>query len=208
MKLTKRNILTGLGGLVGLSGIAPASASLLLTPRQTEGPFYPREQDLFADRDNDLVKIAGKARAAGGEVLNLTGTLKDQGGKSISGARVEIWQCDVNARYLHGRDNDGSSARDSGFQGFGHDITDTEGRFSFRTIRPVPYPGRTPHIHAKVITRQGKVALTTQFYVADDPGNGRDGLFRRLSQAERDALSMRLIADSDEGWRTDIVVVI
>ncbi|HEX3135805.1 MAG TPA: intradiol ring-cleavage dioxygenase, partial [Planctomycetota bacterium] len=55
-----------------------------------------------------------------------------------------------------------------------------DGAYRFRTIRPVAYPGRTPHIHVKI--RQGETELlTTQCYVNGDPGNERDGILRSIT---------------------------
>lgn len=182
MSMTRRTTLGALAGLVA----APAHAAVP-TPGQTEGPFYPRASMRFADIDNDLVRIAGAVRQAGGEVVHLTGRVLDRDGAPLAGARVEIWQCDVNGRYMHTGDR-GGAPRDSAFQGFGHDITDDQGRYRFRTIKPVVYPGRTPHIHVKVLT-QG-TTLTTQFYVEGAPENARDVIWRRLSDAQRAAVAM------------------
>jgi len=78
---------------------------------------------------------------------------------------------------------------DTGFQGFGHDITDAAGTYRFRTIKPVAYPGRTPHIHVKVLDGS-RERLTTQFYLKDHPANARDVLYRRLSGAQAAAVDM------------------
>lgn len=101
---------------------------------------------------------------------------------------MEIWQCDASGRYLHPGDQ-GQRPRDAAFQAFGHDVTAADGHYRFRTIRPVPYPGRTPHIHVKAIAPG--LELTTQFYIADDPRNAADFLWRRMSPAEAQAVSMR-----------------
>ncbi len=145
----------------------------------------------FADADNDLVKIAGMVESAGGEIIVLKGRILDGQGNPASGARVEIWQCDVNGRYLHPGDA-GGAPRDAAFQGFGHVVTGPDGEYAFRTIKPVPYPGRTPHIHVKVF--HGGRELTTQFYIAGHELNARDGLFRRMSEPEQQAVSMALSA--------------
>jgi protocatechuate 3,4-dioxygenase beta subunit len=99
---------------------------------------------------------------------------------------------------------------DPGFQGFGMARTDAQGGFRFLTIRPVPYPGRTPHIHLKV-RHPGFDELTSQWFVAGDPGNARDVLFRRLTPAQRDQVTMTLErppAGTGLAWHTrrDIVV--
>ena len=78
---------------------------------------------------------------------------------------------------------DGSKSNPA-FQGFGRVLLDAEGRFRFRTIKPVPYTGRTPHIHAKIKLGKREL-LTTQFYVEGDPGNASDMLFRRIKPQDR-----------------------
>ena len=94
--------------------------------------------------------------------------------------RVEIWQCDAFGVYHHPGDRRGPA--DPNFQGFGHTITDDQGGYRFRTIVPVAYPGRTPHVQVKA--RGGGVdVLTTQMYVAGNPENERDGLYRQLGRA-------------------------
>ena len=158
------------------------------TPRAAEGPFYPTKSMRFKDIDNDLVKVAGTIKEAGGEIFWLTGRVLARDGKPVSDARVEIWQVDMNARYIHTGDRGGKS-RDEAFQGFGQDITDQKGRYRFRTIKPVAYPGRTPHIHVKALA--GDRELITQFYIAEEPLNDRDSLFRRMSRSERESVLMR-----------------
>lgn len=195
MHLTRRTSLAALLALIGW----PARAAVP-TPGQTEGPFYPRLSMRFADTDNDLVRIAGVVEQAGGEIVQLTGRVLDRAGQPVAGARVEIWQCDANGRYLHTGDR-GGAPRDAAFQGFGHDITDAQGRYRFRTIRPVPYPGRTPHIHVKVLT--GTATLTTQFYIDGDARNARDLLWRQLSPRQQRAVAM-VFRDSGEHMLAEV----
>jgi protocatechuate 3,4-dioxygenase beta subunit len=166
----------------------PAFALEVLTPRATEGPFYPRT--LPADQDNDLVKVDSAVRQAGGDMLALSGRVLDRSAKPVAGARVEIWQCDMNGIYLHPGDRN-LAKRDAAFQGFGHAMSDGDGKFTFRTIVPVPYTGRTPHIHMKV-KQDGRELLTTQFYRAGFAGNASDRVFRALGAAEQKAVSMVL----------------
>jgi protocatechuate 3,4-dioxygenase, beta subunit len=178
------------GLLLGLAALPVAGfAASGLTPSATEGPFYPLPDMRFDDIDNDLVTVADKVRQAGGEVVRLAGRVLDSSGSPLAGARVEIWQCDVGGRYLHRADR-GGAARDAGFQGFGHDITGGDGAYSFRTIKPVPYAGRTPHIHVKVLVAD-RERLTTQFYLPDHPGNARDWLYGRIDPALRERVTMR-----------------
>lgn len=162
-----------------------------LTPAQTEGPFYP--VSLPADTDFDLLRQGGAAYAKG-QPCWLEGTVSDAAGQPLAGALVEIWQCDAEGHYRHPGDGDRA---DPAFQAFGRVLTDASGRYRFRTMRPVAYSGRTPHIHLKV-KRGRRTLLTTQLYVEGDPGNARDFLWRALQDpADRAALTVpfRPVAD-------------
>ena len=150
----------------------------------------------YDDIDSDLVKISGQVEQAGGEIVRLEGRVLDRQGKPVLSARVEIWQCDVQGRYLHPGDPRWSG-RDKAFQGFGHDLTNAEGGFSFRTIRPVAYPGRTPHIHLKILLA-GRARLTTQLYLADHPGNDRDWLYQRIAPDQRELVTMNFEKSAGE----------
>jgi protocatechuate 3,4-dioxygenase beta subunit len=163
-------------------------ADAMPTPSATEGPFYPTE--IPADDDNDLVRIEDAVREAGGDILHLEGRVLDPAARPLAGVRIEIWQCDDNGVYLH-PGSQGGAARDAAFQGFGHSTSDAAGAFSFRTIVPVPYPGRTPHIHLKALM-DGSEVLTTQLYRAGFAQNESDGLFRRMSREEQESVSMTL----------------
>jgi len=158
---------------------------LVRTPRQTEGPFYPDKLPL--DTDNDLLIVNDAITPAVGTVTHLTGKVLDAKGNPVRNALVEIWQCDNKGVYLHSADS-GRRATDKNFQGFGRFLTSSTGEYYFRTIKPVPYPGRTPHIHFK-IKRGGKELLTTQCYIKGEPRNARDGIFRSLRDPKaRDAV--------------------
>lgn len=177
--------------------VLPARAATVLPP-VAEGPFYPssawRERGPFAgDWDADLTRVqrAGRERVAEGEHLGLDLRLRDSAGRLLDGVTVEIWQCDTWGRYRHPRDGTTPEDVDEGFQGYGQARTGTDGAVTFRTIRPAPYVGRTPHIHVK-LRHASFGEVTSQLFVDGDPGNARDFLWRRLSVAERVALAMRL----------------
>ena len=124
--------------------IAPAAARILPTARQGPGPFYPERKPF--DSDADLVRVAGRNDLASGRVTHVFGTVTDPAGQPMVRAVVEIWQCDAFGRYHHPR-APGHDQADPKFQGFGRAMTDGDGLYRFRTIKPVPYPGRTPHIN-------------------------------------------------------------
>ncbi len=184
---TLLRILGSAGAFLGL--VRPAAAALSPTPPQSTGPFYPPPADRLTDTDWDLVKVAGRVRAAGGEVMHLSGRVLGGDGAPIAGALIEIWQCDANGRYLHSGDVSQTRPRDPDFQGYGVTRTDSGGRYRFRTILPVEYPGRTPHIHARIQRADGS-ELITQIYLKDHPLNQRDFLFRRLGGAAQAAASI------------------
>ena len=180
----RRKMILGIAALP-LPGVARAA---IRTPGGSEGPFYPTAGMRFNDNDNDLVKIKGQVEQAGGEVVRIKGRVLDSKGKAIAAAQVEIWQCDVKGRYLH-RSDYGWSSRDKAFQGFGIDITNDKGEFSFRTIKPVPYSGRTPHIHLKIL-QGGRERLTTQLYLPDHPDNATDWLYQRIPEKQRELVTL------------------
>ena len=181
MSNSRRKFLQRTAAVVAGVAAAPLAAAATLTPRQPAGPFYPAELPL--DDDNDLTRVQGRTDTARGTVSDLTGRLLDASGNALDGIRIEIWQCDANGRYRHPRDT-GRAAIDPAFQGFGHTRTDADGRYRFRTIRPMPYPGRTPHIHVAV-RPPGVEPFVTQLYVAGDPRNADDFLFRRIPVEQR-----------------------
>ena len=184
---SRRMFLGGAGaGALGLFLTPGAFADVLTrTPKQTEGPFYPDKLPL--DTDNDLLIINDAINPGVGEITHLTGKVLDLDGKPLGNTVVEIWQCDNGGAYLHsGTDN--AKTKDKNFQGFGRFTTNKNGEYYFRTIKPVPYPGRTPHIHFK-IKRSGKEALTTQMYIKGEKRNEKDGVFMGVRDAKsRDAL--------------------
>ncbi len=187
--LSRRLVLAGAGvGLIPLS--AAFAQSLVPTPAQTEGPFYPA--GLPADSDNDLVQVRGASARAMGEVLHLQGRVIGIDGRVRPGALVEIWQCDAQGIYDHPRQS-GRDRRDAAFQGYGRMMADAQGFYRFRTLKPVAYPGRAPHIHLKAATGDGRL-LTSQFYVAGDPQNERDFVFRAAVRqpGQRERIEMNL----------------
>ncbi|MEM9278346.1 MAG: protocatechuate 3,4-dioxygenase [Pseudomonadota bacterium] len=201
----RRSLLGGMAGLLGTSVLGAKAAAAVLTPSATEGPYYPTPAMRTPDIDNDLVRIMGLVEEAGGEVFTLRGTIIGRDGRPLAGHRIEIWQCDVEGNYMHPRDRR-SVNFDQAFQGFGHDVTDEGGNYVFRTIKPTIYPGRTPHIHAKVFDGNREL-LTTQFYIKDHPNNAGDGIFNRMSKEEADAVSMDFV-QRETGTEATINVVV
>ena len=191
--LARRRFVAGIAGapLASIAPLARAQSVQAPSPAQTLGPFYPRNaSERPANTDADLIVVDGDRARTQGTPIFLVGRIVDRRGQPVAGATVEIWQCDAYAVYHHpagGAENQ----RDPDFQGYGVDRSDAGGTFRFRTILPVAYPGRTPHIHVRVQPASGR-AFATQLYLPGDPGNARDFLFSRLSPAEQQALLLAI----------------
>ena len=193
MSTSRRHCLKTLAGTA--ASLALPSLAWAGLPGMTEGPFYPsaawRSREL--DWDADLTRVtrsqSGDAPRAAGEWLDLGGSVVDSRGRAIDGAEIEIWQCDVHGSYRHPR---GAGSRiDTAFQGFGSTRSEAQGLYRFRTIKPAPYPGRTPHIHVR-LRHQAFGELTSQLFVAGEAGNARDFIYNSLSNAERAMVDMTL----------------
>jgi protocatechuate 3,4-dioxygenase beta subunit len=199
----RRRVLSWIGAaaLVPLAPTPALADDRAATPRMTEGPFYPRS--FPQDVDGDLTRVAGRPRAAEGAPIAVTGRILDRAGRPRANARLEVWQCDAWGHYHHV--GGPAESGDPNFQGFGAVSTDAEGRYAFRTIRPVPYPGRTPHIHFTVV--EGKQRrLTSQMFIEGEPGNARDGLYRHLGSEAR-LVTMKL-SDAGQGLAGALDIVV
>jgi protocatechuate 3,4-dioxygenase beta subunit len=162
-----------------------------LTPEQIMGPFYPITRPL--DHDMDLTVIKGKRGHAQGKVIHLTGRVLNSQGEPVRGAKIELWQANTHGRYAHPSDLN-PAPLDPNFQGYGVQVTDAEGRYRFKTIKPGAYPinpanssnVRPPHIHFDVIGAKDR--LVTQMYFPDEPLNEKDVLFKELGSSKDAAI--------------------
>ena len=177
---SRRTFLRSMAFSTALFTVPGAFAELIRTPEQTEGPFYPDKLPL--DTDNDLLVINDAITPAVGEITWLSGRILDAQGKPMRNALVEIWQVDNNGAYLHSKTGN-REKRDKNFQGFGRFITGSTGEYLFRTIKPVPYPGRTRHVHFAIKAR-GHEKFTTQCYVRGEPKNESDGVLKGIHDAK------------------------
>ncbi len=215
-KLSRRQMLEialGLGGGIVLSGatgsvIAQESKRLITWPLPL-GPFYP--QIKLLDQDADLTMITGKTGRAEGKVIHLMGRVMNLKGEPVSGAKVEIWQTDSKGRYVHPSDENPVPG-DPNFQGYGAQLTDAEGRYRFKTIKPAPYPVlflvssmRTPHIHFEV---SGKIdRVVTQMFFPNEPLNAKDGGFSRLNAEYKKAATATILPSTKE-FEPDSVIAV
>ncbi len=210
--VARRQCLKALTG--GAAGLALPSLALAGLPSMTEGPFYPSAawRSKEVDWDADLTRVTRSAGSsaprASGEWLDLGGSVVDARGRPVDGVEIEIWQCDVHGSYRHPRG--AGSQVDEAFQGFGSTRSDAHGNYRFRTIKPVPYPGRTPHIHVR-LRHQSFGELISQLFVAGEAGNSRDFLYRSLSSAERASVDLslkRAPANSPVTWISERSLVV
>lgn len=173
---SRRRFLRHLAVAAALLTVPGAYADeLVRTPRQTEGPFYPDHLPL--DTDNDLLIVNDSISPAAGVVTWLSGRVLNARGEPMRNVLVEIWQCDQNGVYLHTKDD--HAKRDSNFQGFGRFMTGSTGEYLFRTIKPVAYPGRTPHVHF-ALKMKGQEKWTTQCYVDGEESNSKDQIYKEI----------------------------
>jgi protocatechuate 3,4-dioxygenase beta subunit len=199
----RRLALASLGALAAPAWLAAAAGRRPIAA-MTDGPFYPparwRAQDTDWDADLTQVRRGSQQLTARGEHLALALQLLDRQGRLIDRAEVEIWQCDALAHYRHPSVAEEDGRFDPGFQGFGAGRSGADGALSFRTIRPVPYPGRTPHIHVK-LRHASFGEVKSQLFVAGDPGNPRDFLWRQLPAEDRETLALALQPATEAGLR-------
>ena len=154
------------------------------TPNTVMGPFYPLIKPL--DQDADLTVIAHGSGRAEGKIVHLMGRVLNRNGDPVRGARVEIWQADSHGRYAHLSDR-GTTVRDVNFQGFGVQLTDLEGRYRFKTIKPAPYKSeggslRAPHIHFDVSGKMDR--KVTQMFFEGEALNDQDRIFKATLRPE------------------------
>jgi protocatechuate 3,4-dioxygenase beta subunit len=184
MIATRRQFVRGVSlcaaALAAPGAFAQALATAMSTATTGDGPYYPDRLPL--DTDNDLLIVNDGLTRAVGEIAHFTGRLFAGNGAPVRNAFIEIWQSDVNGSYIHTRGrNDGKL--DANFQGYGRFLTDAEGRYYFRTIKPVPYTldgqFRAPHIHVAV-SKAGKRIMATQALVRGHEANARDLITQRI----------------------------
>jgi protocatechuate 3,4-dioxygenase beta subunit len=181
---TRRQLLRGMAfGMAG-AAIPGAFAEALETAATGDGPFYPDRMPL--DTDNDLLIVNDGITPAVGEITHLTGRLLAENGLPIRNAFIEIWQADSHGSYIHtGGRNDGKI--DANFQGYGRFLTDADGRYYFRTIKPVPYTllgqFRAPHVHFAV-SKSGRRIMATQALVKGHEANRGDLITERLKDPD------------------------
>lgn len=204
-KVSRRTVTKQIGILAsGAVLLTPLIArALIATPTQTEGPFYP--QLPHGEIDVDLTLLAGHAEPAQGEVILVRGRVTNTDGEPLEGIRVEIWQANTFGRYDHPDDHN-TAALDPNFQGMGSTMTDAQGRYGFRTIKPGAYPRdaigetgwRARHIHFKLWSGES-TELITQMYFEGDPLLAQDIVVLRIPEDQRPLVITNPAEDESTG---------
>ncbi len=203
-KISRRAVTRQLGAIAGVALVGPALAgSMLATPRQVKGPFYPVEEQ--ADTDLDLTLIQGHSKAAMGEPLLVRGRVYAANGKPLSNALVDVWQANHHGRYSHPKDLNTASL-DEHFQGWGIVRTDADGYYQFKSIKPGAYPlsflggdgWRCRHVHFKV-SHESQSELITQMYFDGDPLIAQDFEIAKAPEAQRHLLIAKSVHDDASG---------
>lgn len=140
------------------------------------GPVYGRIT--VRPEDSNLLIQHAPGRPIGQRIV-LSGRVVDSDGRGVPGALIEIWQTNAAGRYVDVTDPD-LMPLDPNFTGAGRALTDNDGRYSFRTVKPAAYPGesgglfRPAHVHVSVFGTSGADRLITQCYFEGDPLIARD----------------------------------
>ncbi|HZS94176.1 MAG TPA: protocatechuate 3,4-dioxygenase [Chloroflexota bacterium] len=166
------------------------------TPRQTEGPYYPppAQREAQVDMDTDLTHIEGQSGHAKGQVIEVTGQVRDRQCRPVVGAVVELWQASENGRYDHPGDRDNPAPLDPNFQYWAKTTTNQDGRYRFTTIKPGAYQAgprwiRPPHLHFKV-SHPAFGTFITQMYFAGDRDQDEDRILQDVPSHARDRVIM------------------
>jgi protocatechuate 3,4-dioxygenase beta subunit len=182
---TRREVIKCAIATAGLAALDPLAFAFgeprPATPALTLGPFYPLTKPL--DKDADLTLIAGKRGHAHGQLIHVVGRVVNRNGDPVRNAKVELWQANAAGRYSHPSDQN-TAPLDPNFQGYGEQMTDADGHFRFKTIKPGAYPTldgigmRTPHIHFEI--RGKNDLLATQMFFEGEPLNDEDFIYRGI----------------------------
>jgi len=203
--MNRRNLLKAAATGAGLVITKAAGAqSMCATPtkEQTEGPFYPKDWNQY-EADADMTYIEGRSSLANGQLTIISGQVIDSRTcEPIAKSQVDVWQANAFGQYFHERDASALELKDKNFQYRCRITTDELGRFSFKTIKPSPYPAsenwiRPPHIHFKVVA-EGFQILTTQMYFEGDALNAADRILNNMNKAEQESVVAGFTEDTNK----------
>ena len=195
---------------------APTRPLILVPPTlsETTGPVFGN--DHVAATDSDLTAQHGGQPI--GERIIVSGAVRDEDGRPVRNALIEVWQANAAGRYRHKNDRH-DAPLDPNFTGCGRALTDDEGKYRFLTIRPGAYPWRNhanawrpAHIHFSLFGAGLLSRLVTQMYFPGDALLAHDPIFQSIPDVRaRDRLISRFdwdttIPEHALGYRFDIVL--
>ena len=162
----------------------------ILTPEQTAGPFYPKpaigEQEFY---DADLTRKGKDSPVAEGEIVVVQGKVVDLEGNPVVDSIVEVWQACLSGRYNH-PDDTNTAPIDPNFQYWARMTTDASGSYSFKTILPGKYPGRTAHIHYKIQSKDLPELVTQMYFESRMDDNRKDGVYKGIRPEQQKAVTV------------------
>jgi len=184
-------------------------------PDAARDPFTPCPPAPFiGPGEHDLTRLAPGRPQAGGHAIAITGRILDEDLRPVRRTLVEVWGANAHGRYSHIIDAGRNDAPlDPNFYGFGRLVTDDDGRYQLRTIKPGAYIARIdigwwrpPHVHFSVVG--SGVRLVTQMYFPDEPLNEKDFIFLIVPAADRDrVIGQPATTDAgDRAFRFDMVI--
>jgi protocatechuate 3,4-dioxygenase beta subunit len=198
---------------------SPQRALLSFDSTKTEitGPAFGH--NMLGQLDNDLIlNYARPGEMAIGQRILVHGRVMDERGKGVGNTLVEFWQANAGGRYRHKKEGY-MAPLDPNFGGVGRTITDDDGFYWFKTIKPGPYPWpngpndwRPAHIHFSVFGRTMLERLITQMYFPGDPLLGYDPIFNGVpSERARERLISHFDLEATQpewalGYHFDIVL--
>ena len=154
---------------------SPRNALISLQHSLSEVTAPVFRADELGALDNDLLRNCADNGLPIGERLIVHGYVHDQFGRPVKNALIEVWQANASGRYRHKKDQY-IGALDPNFGGCGRTLTDDNGYYFFRTIKPGPYPWRNrindwrpSHIHYSISGPGWVQRLVTQMYFEGDP---------------------------------------
>jgi protocatechuate 3,4-dioxygenase beta subunit len=175
------------------------------TPDQILGPFYPVRKP--TDGHHDMTRLSGRSGQAKGQVIYVMGQVRGVRGKPAPGVKLEIWQANAAGKYTHPHDLN-KAPIDPNFDGYATVVTDAEGRYRFKTVKPGAYPVvgdyiRPPHVHFDITGQVNR--LITQMYFPGEPLNDKDPLLQR--SWAKDSLIARVLPPTKEEEPDSLLVV-
>lgn len=178
----------------------PGKPVRVVTPSQTIGPFFAL--GLVGSHEDDLASKDGAARAQGTPIV-VSGRVTDENGEPVRKALIEVWQANRWGKYEH-PDDITDAPVDPHFKGWGRMLTDADGRYRFRSIKPGAYPNpgydnwmRPPHIHYSIFAAGLMQRLITQMYFPGEELNDIDPILNGIDDLEARASLIAVQEDSN-----------